>query len=104
MTDRVIADLPGGGRGIAHDLAGHARPRRAHARGARSSTGMGGRTVSAAAGHGNFLRDLREAADRTDQARLSGNTVRIAPAEQAEWNLTQAAIDEAAEKEPEAGQ
>jgi hypothetical protein len=45
---------------------------------------------------------LRAAADRTDQARLSGDAIRIASAEQAEWNLTQAAIDEAAEKESEA--
>ena len=65
---------------------------------------MGGGPVSAAAGHGNFLHDLRAAAEHTDQARLSGDTSRIASAEQAEWSLTQAAIDEAAEKEPEAGQ
>ena len=56
------------------------------------------------AGPGDFLHDLREAAERTDQARLSGDAIRITSAEQAEWDLTQAAIDEAAEKEPEAGE
>lgn len=59
--------------------------------------------MSAAAGHGDFLHELREAAGRTDQARLSGDANRVAAAEQAEWDLTQAAIDEAAQKEPEAG-
>jgi len=60
--------------------------------------------LTAAPGHGDFLHELREAAGRTDQARLSGDASRIASAEQAEWGLTQAAIDEAGEKEPEAGQ
>lgn len=61
-------------------------------------------TEAEAAAADHFLHELREAGARTDQARLSGDASRIASAQQAEWDLTQAAIDEAAEKEPEAGQ
>lgn len=52
---------------------------------------------------GDFLHELRSAGERTDQARLSGDSSKIAAAERAEWNLTQAAIDEADQADMEAG-